>query len=182
MALSTAGRFAVVWLRNFIDDNKIKNQASVNLNRLWEMMDHADDSSLKHGWIVNFSSKPVHFYVYRSNDSWKWLNSHDVHVQPGETVEVHAGMFEGCFPEDQVHMVVYKDNKGAAYNVKKGTLHFWTGSCLIGQGLSIQKFKNLCYNPPTETEGQNLMYGKETIVKFFTVALDSYRRLMDKFY
>ena len=155
MASSTAaGKFAVAWLLKFIEDNKIKNQAGVNLNRLWEMMDHADDSSLKHGWIVNFSSATatVHFFVYRT-DTWRKFNSHNVYVQPGETVEVHAGMLEGFFPEENVNMVVYKDN--IAYNVKKGTLHFWTGSCLIGQELSIEKFKNLCYNPPTKTEGQN---------------------------
>ena len=121
------------------------NRAKVDLNKLWNRMVNADDSALKHGWIVNSSLDTVHFYVYRSNDSWKFLNTHDVYVQSGETVEVHAGMFGGFFPEDQVDMVVYKDNTGIGYNVKKGTLHFWTGSNLIQHGFSIKEFKNQCY-------------------------------------
>ena len=185
MASSTpAGKFAVAWLLKFIEDNKIKNQAKVDLNRLWEMMVHADESSLKHGWIVNCSIETVHFYVYRSNDTWQYLHAHDVYVRPGEKAEVHGGMLygQGYFPEEHENMIVYKDNKDIPHNVKKGTLHFWTGSLLIEHGLSIEKFKNLCYNS-IETESRK--YSEEMkgfIVNFFTVALNSYCRLMDKFY
>ena len=186
MASSTlAGKFAVACLLKFIeDDNKIKNQAKVDLNRLWEMMVHADEFSLKHGWIVNCSIETVHFYVYRSNDTLKWLHAHDVYIPPGEKAEVHGGMLSGrgIFPEEHENMVVYKDNKGIAYYVKKGTLHFWTGSRLIEQELSIEQFKNRCYNS-VETESQK--YGEEMkdfIVNFFSIVSASYRRFMDRFY
>ena len=43
-------------------------------------------------------------------------------------------------------MVVYKDNKGSAYNVKKDHLHFWTGSRMMMYMSSIGHFKKNVYH------------------------------------
>ena len=133
-------------LKKVIEGSDI--QVKVDFNKLWEMIVHADDSSLKkHGWIVNCSPETVKFHVYRSNDVLRWIPSQVVHVQPGEKVEVQGGFLQ----KEHESMVIYKDGKGTAHNVKKNTLHFWTGSALIGQGSSIQQFKTLYHNPRAGT-------------------------------
>ena len=57
----TAAQYAVTTLQKFIEDNRIKNQAKVDLYKLWNRMVYADDSSLKRGWIVNCSLEPCSF-------------------------------------------------------------------------------------------------------------------------
>ena len=127
------------------------------------MIVYADNSSLKkHGWIVNCSLETVKFYVYRSNDVLQWIPSHVVHVQPGEKVEVQGGFFQ----KQHENMVIYKDNKGTAHNVKKNTLYFWTGSALIGQGSTIEQFKNNYYNPPRAGTAKHLQLKQKYAQKY----------------
>ena len=78
--------------------------------------------------------------MYDSNDRIKLIRSHKVHAQPGEAIEV-LGFF---FQRQQEHMVVKKDDKGTAFNVKRGHLHFWNGSAtgMIVHGSTIEHFKN----------------------------------------
>ena len=44
-------------------------------------------------------------------------------------------------------MVVYKGNRGTAYNVKKNHLYFWNGSAMISQKSSLEYFKNKYHDP-----------------------------------
>ena len=129
----------VAALQKFIDDNGIKIQSDVNLVKLWELIVSAKSENLKrNGWIVNCSTETVQFYVYNSNDWIRLIPSQRVHAQPGETVEVHGGVFQA----PNGNMVVFEDNRGTAFNVKKGYLHFWTGSAMIAQGSTLEHLKN----------------------------------------
>ena len=130
---------AVAALQKFITDSEIKVQAKLDLNKVWERMVGANDDVLKrNGWIINCSLETVQFYVYNGNDWIRLIPAHRVYVQPNEIVEIHGGIFQRA----RDNMVVYKDNRGIAYNIKKNTLHFWTGSAMIGQASSIEYFKN----------------------------------------
>lgn len=137
-------------LQKFIADSEISVKAKVDLNALWTSIIAAEDNALKdNGWIVNCTKETVRFYVYNSND---WVNNspfaflavpaHKVDAQPGETVQVHGGAM--LRPDEQ--MVVYKDNRGTAYNVKRNHLHFWTGSAMFSQDSTIERFKNQYYD------------------------------------
>ena len=127
---------AVEALRKIICD---KIRVDVDLNKLWETMVNADADALKNnGWIVNCTMETVRFYVYNSNDYFRLIPAQRVDAQPGETVEVHGGFFQKKWE----NMLVYKENKGTAYNVKKNYLHFWTGSAMIRQGSSMEHFRN----------------------------------------
>ena len=95
------------------------------------------------GWIVNCSMETVKFHVYNSNDWIRLIPAHTVDAQPGETVEVHGGFFQ----KKQENMVVLRENRGTAYNVKKNYLHFWTGSAMIRQVSSMEHFRNRYHNP-----------------------------------
>ena len=131
--------FPVAALRKFIDENRIEVQAYVNLAKLWELIVCAKSEDLKrNGWIVNCSIETVQFYVYNSYDWIRLIPSHKVHAQPGETIKVHGGVFQRRHED----MVVKKEDKGTAFNVKRGHLHFWTGSAMIVQGSTIEHFKN----------------------------------------
>ena len=127
---------AVEALKKIIYD---KIRVDVNLNRLWETMLDADADELKNnGWIVNCTMETVRFYVYNSNDCFRLIPAQIVDAQPGEKVEVHGGYFQ----KKQNNMLVYKENKGTAYNVKKNYLHFWTGAAMTRQGSSMEHFRN----------------------------------------
>ena len=140
---SMGSSMAVEALQNFIGDSGIKIQADVNLNKLWELIISAKGEDLRHnGWIVNCSMKIVQFYVYNSDDWVRLIPAQKVDAQPGETIEVHGGVFQ----KKNENLVVYEDNRGTAFNVKKGHLHFWTGSAMIVQGSSIEHFKNQYHN------------------------------------
>ena len=129
----------VTALQKFIDDNQIKIRADVSLAKLWELIVNAKSESLKrNGWIINCSIETVQFYVYNSNDWIRLIPSQKVHAQPGEAIEVHGGFLQA----PNANMVVYEDNKGTAFNVKKGYLHFWTGSAMIVQGSTLEHLKN----------------------------------------
>ena len=143
MGSSQGSSMAVEALQNFIGDSGIKIQADVNLNKLWELIISTKGEDLRHnGWIVNCSMKIVQFYVYNSDDWVRLIPAQKVDAQPGETIEVHGGVFQ----KKNENMVVYEDNRGTAFNVKKGYLHFWTGSAMIVQGSSIEHFKNQYHN------------------------------------
>ena len=154
MAFAAAGAAA---LQKFIADSEISVKAKVDINELWTAIVDAEDHALKdNGWIVNCSKETVRFYVYNSND---WVNnspfdflaipSHKVDAQPGETVQVHGGVL--LRPDEE--MVVYKNNRGTAYNVKRNHLHFWTGSAMIPQQSTMERFKNQYYDPRKQLKG-----------------------------
>ena len=93
------------------------------------------------GWIVNSTSEPVQFYVYNSYDVLRWIPAHRVYAQPGETVQVQGGYFQ----RDNDDMVVYKDNEGLAYNIKRNHLHFWTDSTAKGSRMIMYKSSMECF-------------------------------------
>ena len=135
---------AIAALRKIINDSEIKIRADINLNNIWESMVSADDDALKNnGWIVNCTMETVQFYVYNSDDWIRLIPAQRVDAQPGETIEVHGGVFQ----KKHENMVVYKENRGTAYNVKKNHLHFWTGLAMIPQGSSMELFRNQYHNP-----------------------------------
>ena len=139
MAADSVLKLAVAALQKVIDDSEIRIQVTVNLNRLWESIVRANADSLKrNGWIINCSQETVQFYVYNSDDLLRWIPVHRVHAQPGETIEVHGGIFQ----RKHENMVVKKDNRGIAYNIKRNGLYFWTGSKMSEQVSSIEHFKN----------------------------------------
>ena len=122
VAGSPASSLAVGALKRFIDDNEIKIQAEVNLNKLWESIVSASDEILKmNGWIVNCTMETVQFYVYNSDDWVRLIPAQRVDAQPGETVEVHGGIFQ----RKHENMVVYKDN--IQCEEKSFTLLEWFG-------------------------------------------------------
>ena len=135
---------AVEALKKFVKDSEIKIRGDLILNKLWEFIANADDDALKrNGWIVNCSMETVKFHVYNSNDWIRLIPAHTVDAQPDETVEVHGG----CFQKKQENMVVLRENRGTAYNVKKNYLHFWTGSAMIRQVSSMEHFRNHYHDP-----------------------------------
>ena len=143
MAADCASRLAVAALQKLIDESKIriqvKFQVRVDLNRLWESIVCADANALKRkGWIVNCTLETVEFYVYNANALLRWIPNHRIHAQPGEKIEVHGSIFQ----RKHENMVVKKDNRGIAYNIKRNCLYFWTGSAMIEQVSSIECFKN----------------------------------------
>ena len=143
MAVDSASRLAVASLQNLIDGSEIKIQARVDLNKLWDSIICANSDALtRNGWIINCSQETVQFYVYDANDLLRLIPSHRVHAQPGEKVEVHGGIFQ----RKRENMLVQKDGRGIAYNIKRNGLYFWTGSAMIEQVSSIEDFKNKYHN------------------------------------
>jgi len=141
---------AVAALKNFIGDSlgdseiKINIRAVVNLNEIWESIVRAGDDALKsNAWIVNCTLETVQFYVYNSGDRLRLISAHTVDAQPGENIEVHGGFFQRRHED----LVVYKENRGTAYNVKKNHLYFWTGSAMITQTSTMEQFKNQYHDP-----------------------------------
>lgn len=130
---------AVAALQKRIDDSGIRIQVKLDLNKLWESMASANDDALKkNGWVINCSLETVQFFVYNGNDMIRWIPAYRLYVQSGEKIEIHGGLLQ----RKRDNMVVYKENKGVGYNVKKNSLHFWTGSAMIEQVSSIEYFRN----------------------------------------
>ena len=150
--------YAVAALQKFIDENKINIRAKLNLKSIWNLIDGASGEELRRkGWIVNSTPEPVQFYVYNGYDVLRWIPAHRVCAQPGETVQVQGGYFQ----RDNDDMVVYKDNKGLAYNIKRNHLHFWTDSAAKGSRMimyksSMERFKKNVYNQLQELKEQEL--------------------------
>ena len=139
MEVDPVSRLAVTALQNLINDSEIRMQSRVHLYRLWEAMCSENEHMLKtNGWIINCSLETVEFYVYNTNDILRWIPNHKVHAQPGEKIEVHGNIFQKKYE----NMVVKKDNRGIAYNIKKNGLHLWTGSAMVELLPSIEYFRS----------------------------------------
>lgn len=107
---------AVAALKKIVDSSEIKIRADVDLNKFWQSITTSDGYDLKSkAWIINITLETVRFFVYNSSDRIKWIWAHKVDAQPGETIEVHGGFLQG----QQDNLVVYRDNRGTAYNIKK---------------------------------------------------------------
>ena len=65
----------------------------------------------------------MQFYVYNDSAVLRWSPNQRVYAQPGEMVQVST-----YNESDNCNMVVYKQNTGLSYNVKKNHLHVWTDS------------------------------------------------------
>lgn len=124
-------------LQKFIDENKINIRAKLNLKSIWNLIDGVSGEKR----LDRPTSEPMQFYVYNGYDVLRWIPAHRVYAQPGETVQVQGGYFQ----RDNDDMVVYKDNKGLAYNIKRNHLHFWTDSAAKGSRMIMYKSSMECF-------------------------------------
>ena len=135
-----AANFALRLLQKVSNDSEVKIQVRVNLdlNRLWEsIVIRSNSEALKRsGWIINCSLETVQFYVYNFDDLLRWIPNHRVHAQPGEKIEVHGGKFQ----RKHENLVVKKDNRGIAYNIKRNSLYIWTGLAMIEKVSNMEHF------------------------------------------
>ena len=140
-----ASSLAEAALRKILDSTEIRIRGEVDLNRLWELIVDRDGRVLQEkGWIINNTLETVRFCVYNSNDRLRLICAQTVDAQPGEIIEVQGGWFQRI----DEHMVVYKDNRGTAYNIKKNHLHCWTGSAMhMIDALTVESFRNEYHEP-----------------------------------
>ena len=136
--------------RIIIRGTKIKIQTDV-LNVFWGMIATKDAHDLKsQAWIINNTPETVKFHVYNSSDPVQMKAAQTVDAQPNELVEVHGGVWESLkvMRRDE-DLIVYKDNRGTPYNVRKNHLYLWTGSAmkLVNTPSTIECFRNQ-YNDP----------------------------------
>ena len=131
---------AVKELQKIIGNSEIRIRGEVDLNRFWHAIIDKDGRELKEkGWIINNTLETVRFYVYNSDDRIRWIYSQKVDAQPGEIIEVQGGLLQKA----DEHMVVYKDNRGTAYNIKKNHMHCWTGSAMyMIEASTVESFRN----------------------------------------
>ena len=132
---------AVAALQKIVDSSKIKIIVRVDLNRFWESIVNRDAYDLKsRAWIINNTMETVQFYVYNSSDNIQLVQAQRIDAQPGEIIEVHGGIFQRR-DED---LVVFRDNRGTGYNVKKNQLYGWNGSAMsqMKTPSTIESFRN----------------------------------------
>lgn len=125
----------------------------MDLNKFWQSITTSDGYDLKSkAWIINITLETVRFFVYNSSDRIKWIWAHKVDAQPGETIEVHGGFLQG----QQDNLVVYRDNRGTPYNIKKNYLYCWTGSGMkqLKTPSTIECFRNQYYDPREQLRNQ----------------------------
>lgn len=106
-------------------------------------------------WIINNTLETVRFYVYNSSGLLQQIPAITVDAQPSETVEVHGGIFEGSFMRRDDDLVVYKDNRGTSYTIKKNHLYLWIGSAMIQVNTpsTIECFRNQYDDPRRSSSG-----------------------------
>ena len=141
--------------KHIYSSTKIRIEKNV-FRIFWESIARKDGYDLKsNAWIINTTLETVQFYVYNSSGLLQRIPAQIVDAQPSESVQVHGGIFEGSFMRRDDDLVVFKDNRGTSYTIKKNHLYLWIGSTMIQVNTpsTIECFRNQYDDPRRSSSG-----------------------------